>query len=1400
MNLRQNFKSRTEAGIIQVFGIFCIAAIIIIVSGLLVFRHFKDTIRLEKYHYLKTIADAKSEQILSWQDERTHDAKIYSTGVVRLAILQFLKTQKHDLVEEALLTHFRLQQEEGRYSSIIIVSPSSEALLSLDSCNAEHETEIKPLTDKVMASGEIISGDLYRCPRDDDVYVEIAAPIFDDRGKIAAVIILRSNPEYYLYPLIQSWPVHSKTSETLIVRQDGDKVLFLNPLRFLDAPPLTHSISQVDSSIPAVQAVMGRSGIFQGLDYRGVEVLSDVRHIPRTNWYMISKIDAEEIYAEIRFFGAAIGIIVIVLVMLAGMAAAFVYKHSGKRLFESLYLAERRRREAEEEFSAVLYSIGDAVITTDVEGKVKQMNPIAEAITGWKENEAQGKPIETVFHIINEDTHERVDNPVVRVLKEGVVIGLANHTLLISKEGKEYPIADSGAPIRNERNEIAGVVLVFRDQTEERRAEAALKLSEEKFRLAFDTSPDAVCITRAKDRLFLEVNQGFENITGYTKAELKDKTSLEINIYADPHDRDNIVAELRNKGKVVNYEAKFMRKDGSLMSGLMSAVMIKVGSETCVLSITRDIEAMKQAQEELRLSEEKYRTIIETVPDIYYRTDKDGNITMLSPSVLKILGYDSLEEIIGRRADSFWLNSGERAAMLKKIAAEGKISDYQADLVKKDGAIVHTSVSSTFYKDDKGNILGVEGIIRDISARKIAEEALHESEQRYRDLVELSTDAIMIHQEGRFVFVNSGTLELFKASDRKQLLGQPIIERVHPDYRNIVKNRVSQIIDRGKNVELIEEKFIRLDGTIIDVEVAAIPFIYQGRPAVQVIARDITQRLQTEAAIRISEDRYRDLVENSQDLISTHDLEGNILSVNPSTAKTLGFSVEELLQMNLQDILAPKVKKLFQRYLGTIKRWGQAEGELSLQTKTGEIIVWEYKNTLRTEGVTQPIVRSMARDITDRKLTEQALRESKSILSRAEEIAHIGSWKWDFINNKLSWSEEMYRIFGVDDTEKELDLAKIIQSRIHPEDKPAVEASNESVIQQNNPVPLEYRVVLPDGRVRTVWAEGKLVNDDNGRPTALTGYVQDITERKEAERALVESEARLRTLLTNSPVALFTVDNSGIITFADGKSLENLGLTADMIIGRYAGDLYSDSPHIMDDINSVLQGGDLARVSHIGGRWFDVRMHPLFNQDSAVSGAIGVAMDITEKRKNEEDYQTLFREMLNGCAIHEIICDEEGDPVDYRFLAVNPAFEKMTGLKARDVIGRTVLEVLPETEHYWIETYGRVALTGEAAHFVNLHRGLQKYYDVSAFQPAPNIFACIFEDITERILAQEALSKSEVKFRTLSEVSPTGIYMTDENGDCVFANEKWCQMAGLTREEAMGKGWLEEYTRKTGKK
>ena len=214
--------------------------------------------------------------------------------------------------------------------------------------------------------------------------------------------------------------------------------------------------------------------------------------------------------------------------------------------------------DSQEWLRVTLSSIGDAVITTDAHGKVTFLNPVAQALTGWTQDQAVGFSLERVFHIVNEETRAEVPNPARRALKEGLVVGLANHTLLISRDGTERPIDDSAAPIQNEKGETAGAVLVFRDITERKRAEAA------RARLAaiVESSDDAI-ISKDLTGIITSWNRGAERLFGYTAEEAIGKSVTMLIPPTYIHDESAILKRLGRGASINHYETVRQHKNGS---------------------------------------------------------------------------------------------------------------------------------------------------------------------------------------------------------------------------------------------------------------------------------------------------------------------------------------------------------------------------------------------------------------------------------------------------------------------------------------------------------------------------------------------------------------------------------------------------------------------------------------------------------------------------------------------------------------------------------------------------------------------------------------------------------------------------------------------------------------------
>ncbi|MBN1760813.1 MAG: PAS domain S-box protein [Chitinispirillaceae bacterium] len=295
-----------------------------------------------------------------------------------------------------------------------------------------------------------------------------------------------------------------------------------------------------------------------------------------------------------------------------------------------------------------------------------------------------------------------------------------------------------------------------------------------------------------------------------------------------------------------------------------------------------------------------------------------------------------------------------------------------------------------------------------------------------------------------------------------------------------------------------------------------------------------------------------------------------------------------------------------------------------------------------------------------------------------------------------------------------------------------------------------------------------------------------------------------RALFTTMTQGVVYFDRKGTATGINPAALRILGVSEEQVIGTDLSHHYwkganedgSELPPHLHPVRVALKTGQKIRNIVIGMHnherktpvWIRMVAVPLFRAGETEAYQVYVVFDdISLQKKAEENYQILFREMLDGFALHEIICNNQGKPVDYRFLAANPAFERMTTLKAKDIIGKTVLEVMPDTEPYWIQTYGKVALTGEPVTFENYSGTIKKHFSVTAFRPEPGRFACIFSDITTRKVMEDILRQSEETHRALVEGLPDVVMRLDRKCRFLFVSENINQVVSLNATDFFGK-------------
>jgi PAS domain S-box-containing protein len=324
------------------------------------------------------------------------------------------------------------------------------------------------------------------------------------------------------------------------------------------------------------------------------------------------------------------------------MLQSFMNVVAGTILILGAMMAERWQAEAavheqREQLHVTLSSIGDAVMVTDSQGRVTFLNPVAAALTGWPETEALGKDNTEVFQIVNEYTRQTVENPVAKVIREGAVVGLANHTLLIARDGVERPIDDSGAPIRHPQGHLLGVVLVFRDITERRRAEEA----QVRLGALVSSSEDAI-IGKTLGGIITSWNQGAERIYGY-KAEEVIGRSLAFLVPPDrPDELPTILARLARGEAISRYETERMRQDGQVIPVSLTISPIRDAAGTIVgaSTIARDISAQKQAQAEVERRRQEAELLAEIAQNLSASLDLDTVLQRVVAGAQELCGSE----------------------------------------------------------------------------------------------------------------------------------------------------------------------------------------------------------------------------------------------------------------------------------------------------------------------------------------------------------------------------------------------------------------------------------------------------------------------------------------------------------------------------------------------------------------------------------------------------------------------------------------------------------------------------------------------------------------------------------------------------------------------------------------
>jgi PAS domain S-box-containing protein len=681
-------------------------------------------------------------------------------------------------------------------------------------------------------------------------------------------------------------------------------------------------------------------------------------------------------------------------------------KSRGERK-ESKRAAERDR----DMLQTTLSSIGDAVLATDENGRVTYLNRVAQELTGWSQEDAAGKPISDVFSVRKEGTGLAVENPVDRVIREGVRVVLASDTVLISRDGRQIPIEDSAAPICDDHRRVFGVALVFRDVTARRKAENALKTSEERLKLALDAGGIGVWdwdVVQNRDEWSDRIYDILGVERGKHAGRVEDFTEL-----IHPDDRERIKAAIRaamERDAAYDVEYRVVHPNGSLhwVSSMAQVFRNKKNEPIRMLGATRDITARKHSEAQRLQQWHTFDTALSYTPDFTYIFDLEGRFTYVNRALLS-LWQKPLEEAVGRN----FFDLGYPAELAERLQRQIQEVIETQKPVRDQTLFTGPTGESRHYEyifvpvlAPDGRVEAVAGSTRDITDRIIAEEALRASEERLTLALEAGggIGAWDWDVPGDRVYCNPEFARMFSVDPESAAAGAPLAEfvaHIHADDRGRVGEKIERAMETGGDLRE-EYRVVQPDGSARWVQVrgrchldeAGKPMRFPG------VAFDVSDRKHAEEALRQSQDRLRAVYDGSYEYMGLLDIDGTLLDCNPASltfanntrADVIGRPFWETPWFSATPGMPEMVRGAIARarageFLRMEMLWIRPSGE----GRTFDFSLYPVRNEQGQVALMVP----EGRDITDRKRAEEEVRRANEELKRVnrelEEFAYVAS-------------------------------------------------------------------------------------------------------------------------------------------------------------------------------------------------------------------------------------------------------------------------------------------------------------------------------------------------------------------------------------------------------------------------
>jgi PAS domain S-box-containing protein len=618
----QSKKSRASSGPLLV--LFLIITFLSVIFGFVYFYYQKQNLLKEKQQELSAITYLKIHQISQWRSERIGDGNYLGGNIILVKKISeyFVKSSDTQLKND-LLQSLKVLTENYDYKSVLLLDKNGKVKLSYPAEDTIEGDPLKDLLTSALEQHTVFMTDFHKTEAVKTIHLDLIVPLmYQEKGNtfVVGLMALRINPDQVLYPLLQSWPTNSKSAESLLLRREGDEIVYLNELKYIKSPQLEVKKPLSLENLPAAMAVRGVTSVIDGIDYRDVHVVASMNKIPGTQWYLVCKMDREEILSGLAKPMAMIGTIILLVIISAGSFLGILLRNQRVAYYRAKYENELNRLALVKHFDYILKYANDIIILIDEDLNIVEANDRALEYYQYSREEFIGMKVE---NIRSSETRFQLSETLQTIDEKGYS---TFETVHMRKDKSTFPIELSSRGLMIEGRKYYQTI--GRDITDRKRIEKALTDSEDKFRKIFEESPFSMLMT-GKDFTIMKANSAFCNFIGYNEEELK---SMTFRNFTHPgHIKEDEISLLRlTAGEIPIYhtEKQYIRKEGTLLWGSTTVNIIrdKNNAVQFLLVMIEDITSRKQVTAKLDSSVSLLKATLESTEDGVLVVDLSGKI------------------------------------------------------------------------------------------------------------------------------------------------------------------------------------------------------------------------------------------------------------------------------------------------------------------------------------------------------------------------------------------------------------------------------------------------------------------------------------------------------------------------------------------------------------------------------------------------------------------------------------------------------------------------------------------------------------------------------------------------------------------------------------------------------